>query len=220
VRAVMAAALARARVQANGGSVSVDEQLLEHTQKLNEAQQKVDQLVGAQKRLHGILGGQMQRKSAESIDPKQDSVGSRLGRAMAKIAELRELLGITTRRQNESFAETAALREQLRLERDQHSALRAVHTTQSAELETSRKSEAELSAQLAGLQTSSSERITKLEQEIADLHAAEKRRLELEAAFEAAAAAPPMPTPSIAVQKAPPPVQPSGFSAASGGFSL
>ena len=49
---------------------------------------------------------------------------------MAKCAELRELLGIVMRRQNEQGVEIAQLRAQLRFERDQHSALRETHATQ------------------------------------------------------------------------------------------
>lgn len=75
---------------------------------------------------------------------------------MSKVTELREQLGLQTRRHNETLAETASLRELLRVERDRHSALRAAHATQTATLEQTQQSEAELRAQLAELQVRAS----------------------------------------------------------------
>ena len=147
--------IVRARTVPPAGTV--DEQLADQQQRLVEAQQRVrrlrcrsespppaslnghcsrprsqvEQLSAAQRRLHSILGGQVQRRSTaeafvvEAKTPTQKkgafgeasgapALSNRLGRAMAKCAELRELLGVATRRQNETSAELAELRAQLR----------------------------------------------------------------------------------------------------------
>jgi len=237
-------------VQAVG---SVDEQLHDQQQRLVEAQQRVEQLSAAQRRLHGILGGQVQRRSsnkdlAEGSDAGPSGPGAkdgypalnnRLGRAMAKCAELRELLGLATRKQNESQAEIADLRALLRLERDKHSesaaaecerqlrsslaTLQAAHEEQSAQLKTAVEEGTDLREKLERVERESGERTNALERQIADMEAAEVRRKELEVAFEAvnSSPTPSMPAPSIAVTTPPPPPPAAaGFDANAGGFSL
>ena len=86
--------------------------------------------------------------------PLSASVDIRLGRSMAKVSELRELLGVATRRQSEMLGDNASLRDELRLERDRHMVLRTQHTGQTTELEQSQQSVSELRIELDSLQVS------------------------------------------------------------------
>eukprot|EP00966_Prymnesium_polylepis_P200555 4647057-Prymnesium_polylepis.1 len=134
-------------VQAVG---SVDEQLHDQQQRLVEAQQRVRTAARAPRTIrlnppdNGVLSrpptggaaiggaaaatrhtgwpeGSDAGPSGPGAKDGYPALNNRLGRAMAKCAELRELLGLATRKQNESQAEIADLRALLRLERDKHS---------------------------------------------------------------------------------------------------
>lgn len=88
----------------------------------------------------------------QDANPLCSSVVHRLERAKAKVAELRELLGVAIRRQNETLAETSSLREQLRLERDRHLVLRSQHASTCAALEQNLQSASDLRRELTNLQ--------------------------------------------------------------------
>ncbi|KAL1525808.1 hypothetical protein AB1Y20_020648 [Prymnesium parvum] len=199
---------------------SVDEQLQNQRQMATNVQKRVEELSSSQQRLHMIVSSQAQYRTAEPFPDAAGAAGAsnRLGQAMAKVAELREMLGMAARREHELSSENGALHAAVRVEREQHAALRLAHAAQSEELEKVSQEGEELRCQLAELQHSSRERIAQLEQQIADMEAAEIRRLELEEAFEKAVAQPP-PGMSVVVNPIPPPA-PSGFDVSAGGVSL
>ena len=212
-------------------------QLSEQSSLLAEAAQRVEELIDAQQRLQVAVRSEVQQRKALAARCKE--LESAPGRGWlfqatpsdAKVAALRKQLGGAVKDGAAQQNALASARTELAKERDHTVAARQqLARSEAAQDELSVKLD-ELRAQHAALQerhaTSEAEaerRSTDLQSKIDEMEAAEKHRLEIQAAMEAAealAAPPPAPA-SIMVSQAPPPAPApdANFAAAAGGFSL
>ena len=182
------------------------------------AQERVNNLLAAQKRLRLILG------STALLDIGTGSCDA----GSAKVPELRQLLGRAVRAQTEQQLEIESLRIQVREERTRAFTAKdaaTVAATQTREMHTQVE---QLQMELADernermeSEAAAMEREEQLQARVEDLEAQERRRLEIEKAMEEAEP-PPAPPSSIQVQatQPPPPVSGPGFDVTAGGFSL
>jgi len=202
---------------------SAREQLATQSKALVDAQQRVDELLKAQQRLKAVLFTAPTAPAGTGRGSQPD------GASDAKVAELRVLLGKAVRTQAEQQQEIDRLSESLREQRTgagnaRHTASVATNEAEELRAEVQRLTTLLRDEQSERMESEAAalEREETLEGRVAELEEQERRRVELEAAMEAAMQAPPpSAAPSIKVAAAPAaPPPPGGFDASAGGFSL
>eukprot|EP00322_Chrysochromulina_rotalis_P016735 CAMPEP_0115857744 /NCGR_PEP_ID=MMETSP0287-20121206/15737_1 /TAXON_ID=412157 /ORGANISM="Chrysochromulina rotalis, Strain UIO044" /LENGTH=222 /DNA_ID=CAMNT_0003311981 /DNA_START=27 /DNA_END=695 /DNA_ORIENTATION=+ len=198
---------------------------------LEDAQQRVDELLRVQQKLKAVLvNGASATSSTAVVVSEAPAIGN--GQDTKKVTELRKLLGDAVRTQAKQQSEIESLRELLREE--QTAARNALESARIAETKSGELQEQvdELQRQLQTEQqdrmeseAAALEREEKLEEKVEELEEKERRRIALEAAMEEAMAKEAPPTkavvPEVAVAVSASPAKPAeGFDAAAGGFSL
>jgi hypothetical protein len=208
---------------------SAREHMSTQSQSLLDAQQRVDELLSMQQKLRTLLGGGLPPLGEENTAPVPTAKGG--GGSLAndeKLGEMRTLLGQAVRAQTEQQHEIDSLRQALREEQTASQIAVAQATSSRTDMQDARKKLEEVQAQLKAEQSermeseaAAMEREETLQAKVEELEEAERRRLELEKAFEAVDSTPTPPAASISVATPPPkPPAPAGFDISAGGFSL